>query len=244
MFGSRSASPRCHSDRAPTRQAPHAPRHRPVAHHRLSRHGPGPGCSRWACRLLPHEPAGAAAARPGRQTRKAQLVPRDLPRAPADDHGQTASNASTRRPKRADAAPTVANLSGLRALICSAEAVATADCAIAHIAARQSVVTAAGAGLLLVPVNRNHLATQHPGEANPQLNGLNRAPLRNRTVDLLLTIYLRVHAVANCDDAGQVRGSALCCSPTYMVITAARLGGDPLRPTTEGKRACKRIVPT
>ncbi len=47
----------------------------------------------------------------------------------------------------------------------------------------------------------------------------NRAPLRNRTVDLLLTIYPRADAVAICDDAAQVRGSALCCRPTYMVIT-------------------------
>jgi hypothetical protein len=44
------------------------------------------------------------------------------------------------------------------------------------------------------------------------------APLRNRTVDLLLTIYPRVHAVANWDDAGQVRGGALCCRPTYLFI--------------------------
>jgi hypothetical protein len=63
------------------------------------------------------------------------------------------------------------------------------------------------------------------------------SPLRNRTVDLLLTIYPRVHAVANWDDAGQVRGGALCCSPTYLVITPATLSGGPWRPATEGKRA-------
>jgi hypothetical protein len=42
------------------------------------------------------------------------------------------------------------------------------------------------------------------------------APLRNRTVDLLLTIYSRPDAVANWDDAGQVKGGALCCRPTYL----------------------------
>ncbi len=46
-----------------------------------------------------------------------------------------------------------------------------------------------------------------------------RAPLRNRTVDLLLTIYPRADAVAICDDAAQVRGGARCCRPTYLVIT-------------------------
>jgi hypothetical protein len=60
------------------------------------------------------------------------------------------------------------------------------------------------------------------------------APLRNRTVDLLLTIYPWVHAVANWDDAGQVRGSPLCCSPTYLFITPARLGGDPIEARYRG----------
>ena len=54
-------------------------------------------------------------------------------------------------------------------------------------------------------------------ETGPDLL-LRRAPLRNRTVDLLLTIYPRDHAVANCGDAGQVRGGALCCRPTYLFI--------------------------
>ena len=54
--------------------------------------------------------------------------------------------------------------------------------------------------------------SQRPGQ------GRTRAPLRNRTVDLLLTIYPRADAVANWDDAGQVRGGALCCRPTYLVI--------------------------
>ena len=58
------------------------------------------------------------------------------------------------------------------------------------------------------------------------------APLRNRTVDLLLTIYPRADAVAICDDAGQVRGSARCCRPTYLVIT--RGPGGP------GRRAHRR----
>jgi hypothetical protein len=71
-----------------------------------------------------------------------------------------------------------------------------------------------------------------------------RAPLRNRTVDLLLTMNPRVHAVANWDDAGQVSGGALCCRPTYLFIKLARLGGVPVKPVTEGKRACERIGPT
>jgi hypothetical protein len=54
----------------------------------------------------------------------------------------------------------------------------------------------------------------------------NRAPLRNRTVDLLLTIYPRADAVAICDDAGQVRGGARCCRPTYLVITRGPGGPD------------------
>jgi hypothetical protein len=48
-----------------------------------------------------------------------------------------------------------------------------------------------------------------------------RAPLRNRTVDLLLTIYPRDDAVANCADAGQVRGGTLCCRPTYLFIESS-----------------------
>ena len=47
---------------------------------------------------------------------------------------------------------------------------------------------------------------------------LSRAPLRNRTVDLLLTIYPHVYAVAISVVPGQVRGGARCCRPTYMVI--------------------------
>jgi hypothetical protein len=116
-------------------------RHRPLATHRLSRHSPGTGLpcvglptachtGRWA--------QGATAAGPGRQGRKAQLVPRDVPRASAGDHGHASTAASMRRRKRGRS-PLVplANLSGLRALICSADAVATATRALAHVA-RQS----------------------------------------------------------------------------------------------------------
>jgi hypothetical protein len=67
----------------------------------------------------------------------------------------------------------------------------------------------------------NPVNEQEPGLANPA-NVLVRAPLRNRTVDLLLTIYPRDDAVANWDDAGQVRGGALCCRPTYLFITRHR----------------------
>jgi hypothetical protein len=56
--------------------------------------------------------------------------------------------------------------------------------------------------------------------------GFRGAPLRNRTVDLLLTIYPRADAVAICDDAAQVRGGARCCRPTYLVITRGPGGPD------------------
>jgi hypothetical protein len=83
-----------------------------------------------------------------------------------------------------------------------------------------------------------------PEEQNPSSTQLYRAPWRDRTAYLLLTIYPRDDAVANCGGAGQARGGGLCCRPTYLFITPAKLGGDPLRPTTEGKQAWRRIVPT
>src|SRR5215472_6935274 len=71
-----------------------------------------------------------------------------------------------------------------------------------------------------------------------------RAPLRNRTVDLLLTIYPRLDAVANWDDAGQVRGGGLCCSPTYLFITpagwAAAYGGRLPRVNGPEGGSCQR----
>jgi len=60
--------------------------------------------------------------------------------------------------------------------------------------------------------------TRLAGSAKVLVRARTRAPLRNRTVDLLLTIYPRVHAVANWNDAGQVRGGPLCCRPTYLFI--------------------------
>jgi hypothetical protein len=93
----------------------------------------------------------------------------------------------------------------------------------------------------------DQLARTRPGETtNTLVKAHTRAPLRNRTVDLLLTIYLYVHAVANCGDAGQVRGSALCCSPTYLFIAlhpAAVIGAQLVtlrkrrrRPPAKGSR--------
>lgn len=61
-----------------------------------------------------------------------------------------------------------------------------------------------------------------------RVKSLVRAPSRNRTVDLLFTIYPYADAVANCADVGQVRGGPLCCRPTYLFIKSAKLSGDPI----------------
>jgi hypothetical protein len=64
----------------------------------------------------------------------------------------------------------------------------------------------------------------------PQVTTLIRAPLRNRTVDLLLTINPPADAVATCNNAAQVRdGPRCCCRPTYLVITPGP-GGPDARP--------------
>ena len=47
------------------------------------------------------------------------------------------------------------------------------------------------------------------------------APLRNRTVDLLLTIYTCHYAVATSAIAGQATVTPSCCGPTYMVIRSS-----------------------
>src|SRR5215470_11057490 len=52
----------------------------------------------------------------------------------------------------------------------------------------------------------------------PAQHGYFEPPGGDRTAYLLLTIYPRDDAVAICADAGQVRGGALCCRPTYLVI--------------------------
>jgi hypothetical protein len=46
------------------------------------------------------------------------------------------------------------------------------------------------------------------------------APSAIRTRDLLLRNNPAADAVANWDDAGQVKGGAHCCSPSYLVIAS------------------------
>jgi hypothetical protein len=95
-------------------------------------------------------------------------------------------------------------------------------------------MTAAGQTISFLMIGSKKSAIKRAIRTKPQVSRLFRAPLRNRTVDLLLTIYPRVHAVANWDDAGQVRGGALCCSPTYLFITPARLNGGPIEAGYQG----------
>ena len=71
---------------------------------------------------------------------------------------------------------------------------------------------------------------------------LRRAPWRDRTAYLLLTIYPRADAVANWDDPGQARGGALCCGPTYLFITA--LGGSWSAPLPVTVRKLQRMPPS
>jgi hypothetical protein len=54
--------------------------------------------------------------------------------------------------------------------------------------------------------------------AKPQVRDPFCAPSAIRTRDLLLRSNPAADAVANCNDAGQVRGGAHCCSPSYLVI--------------------------
>jgi len=71
------------------------------------------------------------------------------------------------------------------------------------------------------PLRRSRRSTSHAAGQERQARCSQhriRPPLRNRTVDLLLTIYPRPDAVAICDDAAQVRGGARCCGPTYLLI--------------------------
>ncbi len=109
-------------------------------------------------------------------------------------------------------------------------------------AAKQAPAAHIAASLCQVPPHRCecHSSATRPGsvpcfifEKTPSPG----APLRNRTVDLLLTIYPRVDAVAICDDAGQVRGGARCCRPPiYLVIT--RSPGGPDAAPTGGHPSC------
>lgn len=50
-------------------------------------------------------------------------------------------------------------------------------------------------------------------------------PSRIRACDLLLRSNPAADAVAICNDAGQVGGSAHCCSPSYLVIANRDSGG-------------------
>jgi len=60
------------------------------------------------------------------------------------------------------------------------------------------------------------------------------APSRIRTCGLLLRSNPAVDAVAICDDAGQVRGGAHCCSPSYLVIASRDTGCTPPPRTRHG----------
>jgi hypothetical protein len=51
------------------------------------------------------------------------------------------------------------------------------------------------------------------------------APSAIRTRGLLLRSNPAADAVAICNDAGQVRGGAYCCSPSYLVIANRDSGG-------------------
>ena len=104
--------------------------------------------------------------------------------------------------------------------------------------------TAARADLLLFGDHSNNLTVKQGKRGKFAGPGPVSSPWRDRTAYLLLTIYPRDDAVANCEDAGQARAGALCCRPTYLFITPAMWAATPLRPTTEGKQARRRIVPT
>src|SRR5712692_8387713 len=106
-------------------------------------------------------------------------------------------------------------------------------------------MTAAGQTISISAIGSNHPRTKPVKGQSPRSAGLYRAPWRDRTAYLLLTIYPRVHAVANCDDAGQVRGGPPCCRPTYLFIesgpvTAASTSVVTLRRRAHG-RGCHRL---
>jgi hypothetical protein len=62
------------------------------------------------------------------------------------------------------------------------------------------------------------------------------APSATRTRDLLLRSNPAVDAVAISDGAGQVRGSAHCCRPSYLVIASRALGARSPPGTRYGSR--------
>jgi hypothetical protein len=168
----------------------------------------------------------------GRATRAGRynLIPGDVPRAAAGDHGHASITACMRRRKRGRS-PLVANLSGLRALIWSADAVATATRGprrtLQHVRARGDDYGTADHRLFR---NRIKPPRRQPAKKGKPLGQKDYvgAPWRDRTAYLLLTIYPPADAVANWDDAGQVRGGAPCCRPTYLFIKRPMLGGDPI----------------
>jgi hypothetical protein len=190
----------------------------------------------------PHGPTPVGAGRNGSRTGPPGSEGTTWPRcaqSPAGDHGHTSSTASMRRGCGTQPLGPWQNLSGLRALIWSADAVATATRGphrtLRHVRARGRLRRGRPSpfpqpGQTTPPAIRQR-------KANPRSGGLCGAPWRDRTAYLLLTIYPHADAVANCRTAGQVRGGPLCCSPTYLFITPAKLSGDSLRPTTEGKQA-------
>jgi hypothetical protein len=112
-------------------------------------------------------------------------------------------------------------------------------CSYAHgpIAARQSPDDGHQADHLpFKDLGKLHRRETRQNGQTRRLMPLFRAPLRNRTVDLLLTIYPRPDAVANWDDAGQVRGGPLCCRPTYLFIES----GAVIAASTSAVTLCRR----
>jgi hypothetical protein len=180
---------------------------------------------RCHCPVATHRLSTAAG--PGHLGRKVQPGPRDVPRASADGHGHASITACTRRRNRGRS-PLVTNLSGVRAVIWSADAVATATRASPKLQHVRGWAADTEQTFSSFATGSHHPSPHRQRKANPRSEGLCGAPWRDRTAYLLLTVYPRLDAVANCRDAGQVRGGALCCRPTYLFITPARLGGDPI----------------
>jgi hypothetical protein len=83
---------------------------------------------------------------------------------------------------------------------------------------------------------RTPTSPETPDPAKSQVRCPFGAPSKIRTCGLLLRSNPAADAVANWDDAGQVRGGAHCCSPSYLVITSRDTG------RTTGTEDAARIV--
>jgi len=172
--------------------------------------------------------AGPIAPGPGRQGRKVHLAPRDVPRTPGRRSRPRIRHClhAARKRGRSPLIPwpkliwsTSTYLSYGRCSYGDQPALT-----LQHVRAR---ATATGQIFSLAATGSNHPVANRQRGQSPRSARLYGAPWRDRTAYLLLTIYPRADAVANCEDAGQVRGGALCCSPTYLFITPAGLGGGP-----------------